>query len=843
MTRTTLLVTLTMVLGECGGDEPPAPAPTSVEIEIENLNELENENRSAGRAGGRVPAEPARPQDGRQDGAHNENETELPAGPAFTPDGDVVLRSSRGVRWVVTALDHKGTFQESGGNLADIVVGDGADVFDGMATWLEREFPRQGKYTDLAVAEDGASVTVSGADSGDPLVAVATTWTVLPEGDDARVLGRLGITTVVTSGREDALPDYDLGDIVGWGGLDHYAPTRGTDLAGVRDAKLPWVGGQATDHAVILLSTNALTGPHGSSWSDPVWAAPTLGPGATVVYERQLLVGRTLADLAPAALAHQGTRAGELTVEVHDPHGPAAGVGVELFTLPGAKPALRGVTDADGRLVTSVPAGKYEIFASSPARRSAGPAVAEVTLDAPAVARAEVTAAGGIHVVAQDAAGDAVPARFAFTGRNGTPDPVLGPISFAIGGNRAHLLGASELELPPGDYTVTATRGPGWSTASQDVTVPAIGGGVEAPSLTFALADLGIVPDGWLTCDLHQHAAYSADSAVPPVDGLVASVAEGLDCVATTDHDAVADWTDHFAAAGLSDEVLWLPGIETTSEVVGHFNAYPWDPAHGVVDHAGLTAAEVVAALRAHPEAIVQLNHPAWANGMWARLGFDAEALAFPPDAGETFDWEAIEVLNGKNVAEADEILATWLRMVDAGKSDAAVVGSSDSHRLVGQERGSARTYVDLGGAPATAEAFTAAVRAGRTTASNGPLLTLTTAPLDGDGPARTAVTVTLQAADWIDVDTIELVGGDPAYDGAAWPLGTYFPGDAGFTEEVAGGRRTWTLTTSIPTASADGWLVAVARGDAPMAPWLESPAWAVTSPVRLDAMPTPDGP
>ncbi len=40
-----------------------APAP------LEN----ENENRSAGRAGGRVPPEAARPKDGRQDGAHNES--------------------------------------------------------------------------------------------------------------------------------------------------------------------------------------------------------------------------------------------------------------------------------------------------------------------------------------------------------------------------------------------------------------------------------------------------------------------------------------------------------------------------------------------------------------------------------------------------------------------------------------------------------------------------------------------------------------------------------------------------------------------------------------------------
>ena len=175
---------------------------------------------------------------------------DLPTGPAAAAQpGDLALTSARGVRFIISALANKGAFQESGGNLIDIAVGDKEDVFDGMGSWLEATFPRQGRYTEQTLVHEGPSVVVTGVDSGNPLVAVATSWTLLSEGDDVRVLGRLQITTTVTNASDETLTDYDLGDIVGWGGLTHFAPGPGFDLAGVKDETLPWVGGEARDHA------------------------------------------------------------------------------------------------------------------------------------------------------------------------------------------------------------------------------------------------------------------------------------------------------------------------------------------------------------------------------------------------------------------------------------------------------------------------------------------------------------------------------------------------------------------------------------------------------------------
>lgn len=774
---------------------------------------------------------------------------DLPTGPAAAAQpGDLALTSARGVRFIISALANKGAFQESGGNLIDIAVGDKEDVFDGMGSWLEATFPRQGRYTEQTLVHEGPSVVVTGVDSGNPLVAVATSWTLLSEGDDERVLGRLQITTTVTNASDETLTDYDLGDIVGWGGLTHFAPGPGFDLAGVKDETLPWVGGEARDHAAVLIGPGPLTGPHGSSWSDPIWSAPTIAPGASETYERQLLVGETLADLLPAVLAHTGGPTAELTIQVrHGAETMVAGATVDVLRVDPADgtrtPLIRCVTGPDGHVTTVVPPGQYRIVGSSSSRHSVSHSEIQLTAGASETVGVLVSGEGRVGLRATNVDGEDLAARFTFEGVGDTDDPDFGSTSWAIGGNRAHILEGTTLPLPPGRYIVTATHGPAWSLDSREVTISALAPGATAEAVSYeftAHLDEVVPTAGWLQCDLHQHAAYSADSSVPPIDGLVASAAEGLNCVATTDHDAVADWTRHFARSGVGDDLLWLPGLEVTSETDGHFNAYPWDPALGAIDHAELSPAEIVAALRSKSDAIVQLNHPSWGQiGLWDVVGInpDTGLLRLVDDASEptglTYNYDAVEILNGKDIENATTALEEWLPMVDAGKGTAAIVGTSDSHRLVGQERGSARTWIRLDGAAPTADAVVAAIRERKdTTASTGPLLHIRGTSGAGLDPQ---IVVVLQAPTWMPIDEIELLGGDPAADGA-WSVGTWTAGSPGLVERIEGELRTWELTTRVSAFGVDGWVVAVARSEAPMAPWSDAPAFAITSPVRVSA-------
>ncbi len=765
---------------------------------------------------------------------------DAPTGPAAVGrDGDVVLTSPRGVRFVVTDIGHRTGFQETGGNLVDIVVPGGQDVFDGMSTWFDRTFPRQGAYTQLSLDEAGA-VTASGTDSGDDAVAVSTTWRILPEDDD-RVLARLGVSTTITNGGDAPLEDFDLGDIVGWGGLRHFAPGFGRHLAGEKDPLLPWVGGEAADHAVLVVSTGPMTGPHGSSWSDPVWRAETIAAGGAATYDRQVLVGASIADLLPAAAALQNAPTATLTVQVRDAQqNPIAGARVELRSIDKTTaveaPAVVGTTGADGTLTTVVPPGEYKVIGSSASRRPLHTGRLELAAGDEAEVPVVASGEGRLAVSTNDANGIEIPARYRVEGVGSTPDPDFGPTSFAIGGNRAHATGPITLLLPPGTYDVSVTAGPAWSLRAERVEVlERQPGDDEVQAFDSTLTQ--VVPtDGWRLCDFHQHAAYSADSAVPPIDGIIASVAEGLDCIATTDHDAVADWTADLEASGLADRVLWLPGVEVTSEVVGHFNVFPWDPALGVPDHFDKSAAEVATLLRATaPDAVVQINHPRWGRiGMWDIVGID-DRTGLLRDAddegaptGATYDVDAVEVLNGTDTTEAEEVLASWLRMVDAGK-EATILGNSDSHSLVDQPRGSARTWVHVGD-DASVDAVVSNLRERRrATATTGPFLDIEAAPSSVDHK----VVVTMRAPAWMPVDTVELLGGDPVGN-AAWSLGTWTAGSPGLQETVEGGLRTWRIETHISADGSDGWVIAIARGDAPMEPWSEATALAVTNVVRL---------
>jgi hypothetical protein len=754
--------------------------------------------------------------------------------------GDVLLTSGKGVRFVITDLDHRVGVHQTGGNLVDIALADGDDHFDGMATWFERTFPRQAAYREIQV--DDGQVTVTGVDGGDDHIAVQTTWKLLPEQDDG-VLARLEISTTVTNHGDAPIADYDLGDIVGWGGLRHFAPGLGWEPAG-QDATVPWVGGQATGYAVLLVGDEPMSGPHGSSWTDPVYRVGALLPTVPVTYSRQLLVGFSLADLVPAALQQLGVEATEVLVEVQCRGEGVAGIAVEAVEVAddGAEiPALVGVTDVDGSFKTLLPPGRYRFLAKSPARKLLSAHHGLVRPGQPAHFVTTVSPEGRIHVRVTDPDGRDIPARITVVGAGRVPTPSLGPTSRAIGGNRAHITGPTGLPVPPGAYVVTASRGPAWSIESREVHVPELGPGVEVPDFTVALKQL--VPTvGWRQCDLHQHAAWSYDSAVPPVDGIIASAAEGLDCIATTDHDAVADWTADLAHAGQTDSILWLPGIEVSSEqTAGHYNAYPWPPELGTVEHVGLDPAGVVAAIRARaPDALVQLNHPMPERiGMFSNVGIDPRTgLLIDRDedgapTGATWDWDIIEILNGKNVADGELALLAWLRMYDGGRSMATLVGNSDSHRLVGQERGVARTWIHVG-AQAGVDGVVQGLKTGeRVTATTGPFLDLV--PAGAVALEEAPIRVTLMAPEWMPVDEIELLGGDPVGNGS-WSLGTWRPGTPGLTETVVDGLRTWVLEYRVPLGGTEGWIIATARGREPMEPWMDTTAFAVTNPLRLAA-------
>jgi len=770
-----------------------------------------------------------------------------PARPESDPNKPVGLLFNAGdrVAFTFSGLGTERGFEESGGNLGGVEL-DGHDLdFGSMTTFLDRSFPRQGRYSRLDPLPNG--LVASGLDSGNPDIEVETRWSVVPAGDP-RVLGQLSVETTVTNRGQVSVEDYALGDIISWGALEHFAPGPGTDLAG-KDVELAWVGASGERGAILVAGAQHLTGPHGSSWSDPVWTTASLLPGESASIERQVLVGMHLGDLVGRALQLQGRETTSLDLHVEEDSSgedvSGAGLTVHVLTDAGeSEPLCRARTDRQGNASVDLEPGRYRIEANAAARRSPSPIRVDVGPEGGDPVRLKLSRPGALDTRIWGPGDTPLPARIDFEGLDSTPDPVLGPSSRSKGLNRAYVLGTERVRLPPGRYRATISHGPAWSIGYADIEVAPLQSEVDPASLDMHLRPL-VQPSGWAHCDFHQHASYSPDSAVPPVEGLIASAAEGLNCIATTDHDAVADWGPHLADAGMQDSMTWLPGIEVTSEAMGHYNAFPWDPSLGIVAHRGQTSKQIVAAMRQRaPDALVQLNHPLWgAIGLWNLVGLDPETgrprvlddAGMPTGAAEDFD--LIEILSGKDTEHSEKTLQAWLKLLGATGGEAPrPVGNSDSHRLVGQERGASRTWLNdcLGGGLASAESVVAAIRAGcRHTASTGPFLDLRMAPHPSDQATPVEVEVEMLAPEWMPVDELELYAGGPA-PSASRSLGQWSPGLPPLSTSTAGGATRWLLELSIPNDGTTEWVVAVVRGNSPMLPWSEAVALAVTGPLTI---------
>jgi hypothetical protein len=443
--------------------------------------------------------------------------------------------------------------------------------------------------------------------------------------------------------------------------------------------------------------------------------------------------------------------------------------------------------------------------------------------------------------------------------------------------------GRVDLAVPPGSYTVTVSRGPEYSVWPD--TWPLTGRAVD---LTAADAQLDAVlahvvdSTGWMSADLHVHAANSSDSAVPNDLRVMSFMAEGVDVLLSTDHEVITDFAPNIRALGAEGFIASMIGEEVTTFTYGHFNTFPLtrDPTlanGGAFDHAGgedgpsLRINDLCAGIKAaHPGAVVQLNHPRGGSGVISRLKVDTATLkshanpedfnmAPAPDAaaddtrvfGDGFD--LIETANGPTANVS--VLNDWMTFLSRGTVRTSS-GVSDTHDLFSGNGGYARTYAQVGlDGPAgfSPSSFADAVRAQRAFATNGPFLKVTAQRLDAGGQPvgakvdiggtvsvgageSLAIDVDMQAPEWATFDRVELyshapgreaVGGEP---NKTWPEGrihTVHPVDPGTLtlEPVPGlnglnARRVRHTDRFVVQPTTDTWFVVMVRGLATPALW-----------------------
>ena len=760
---------------------------------------------------------------------------------AIGKPGDYILANDR-IRIIIDNVGQRQGFAEGGGNIVDAARQDAnIDLLSQLITYFDNTFPRQAVYERIEVRKDGsdgqeARIRVSGRELKNRNLEIATEYSLRP--GEPFVL----LETSVTNRGTATIRDFELGDAVQWGLTEHFAPGFGTNLSGRTLSNLGWLAGLGEGVSYgYTAKTGTLSGPNGLSWSDANVARVRLVPDVPVTYSRYFIVGSgDVASVVDQVCAIRNQTTGSLGgIVLEEPtKQPVRDASLEVRDSTD-KPVNIVRPGVDGKFAARLPAGGYALRTTAPGRSMARSVSVVVEEGKSASVQVGLGKPGRLRFSVTDAiAGKPIPAKITFRGLGDTAVPSLGPAYRAAGARNVVFTGTGNGEtlIPPGFYEAAVSRGIEYTTYQERVSV-------EAGETAVLKAKLERVVDttGCVSADFHLHTDHSTDSNITLRDRVIGLAAEGVEFAVASDHYDMADYAGTILELGLQGELNSSIGYEVTASGTIHFNVFPLQahagqPEHRVRVSAGMKVQEMIDAVKSDPgDEIVQLNHPRAGNlGYFTTSQFDSARLS-SPDAGFTLDFDAIEVFNGKMLAQAEEAINDWYNLLNAGYRIAAT-GNSDSHVLVGQESGYPRNYLLLGmddpGA-VTESAVAAAVKAHRILVTNGPFLTVRADgkhtigdDVNAAGHPVTFV-VKLQSAPWIDVAQVSLIGnGEVVASRLVYE-----------TKRVGKGTFTFTVTPA-----RDTWYVVVARGSRSLEPVVPNPPGqlvfplAFTNPIWVDA-------
>jgi hypothetical protein len=313
--------------------------------------------------------------------------------------------------------------------------------------------------------------------------------------------------------------------------------------------------------------------------------------------------------------------------------------------------------------------------------------------------------------------------------------------------------GRLELTLARGEYDLVVSHGPEWSLFERSLSLSAGGAHTLEVFLTRA-----VQAQRWSACDLHVHSAHSPDGDLSLSERAASLRAEDVHFAVLTDHNTVS----RAAVAELERLGMGsLPGVEVTTwePEFGHFNVFP---ALQAPKYRRTNEAELLRALRRDPDVFVQINHPR----LEAHIGY-FELRGRDAQQQKRLPFDALEVWNGYDLTRPgrrDALFREWLGLLARGQRVVAT-GGSDSHHARLPIAGYPRTYVDVPRAAAQdGKRVLAALRAGRSFVSSGPILELRAAGLSpGDtlslrpGQSQLPVEVRADGPAWMDLTQIEL--------------------------------------------------------------------------------------
>ena len=171
--------------------------------------------------------------------------------------------------------------------------------------------------------------------------------------------------------------------------------------------------------------------------------------------------------------------------------------------------------------------------------------------------------------------------------RDGGRRPYFGQGRLGIGVQAIALSSDGHFDVPveAGKYRVVVSHGPEFGIGDQTLTLTA----GEVRNIQ-AVLPREIDSAGWVATDFHLHAEPSFDSGMPLDRRVQTIAAEGLDYVASTDHDVLSNYTPFIRQLGLDQWLEAVVGSEVSTLEIGHYIGFPlkYDqldvPSHGSID-------------------------------------------------------------------------------------------------------------------------------------------------------------------------------------------------------------------------------------------------------------------
>lgn len=324
----------------------------------------------------------------------------------------------------------------------------------------------------------------------------------------------------------------------------------------------------------------------------------------------------------------------------------------------------------DGRFEAVVPPGHYAAVAYAAGRSPSNPVPVTVGAGQTVELTLTVPGQGTLEWFAYDETGRQVPVKVTVLvpqGERQAVRPELGDPLLVDGIYEVRFDGDGhgQMALPaPGRFDVIVSRGFEYEVHRETVTMTP-----RRTTRIHALVERVVDTAGWISADLHVHAAPSFDSGVSPEERAITMAAEGVEYFVSTDHDVITDYGPVIRAARLDRFVASDPGVETTTIELGHFIGFPLEyrfdlaPTHGAPDWWDERPHGILSALRGlgrrgPDRTVVTVPHPRDGFfGYFDQFGLDpyslkkstpTTGLSNPLQTSPSCDFDSIEILNGK---------------------------------------------------------------------------------------------------------------------------------------------------------------------------------------------------